>query len=166
MPIDFNTPITHISYFEADAFARWKSQSDSTMAGARLPTESEWEAAIAPQAEAQGVAGNFAESRAFHPLPVSKQSPGLLQAMGDVWQWTQTSYQAYPGYRAWDGVVGEYNGKFMANQYVLRGGSCVTPVNQIRASYRNFFPSDARWQFTGLRLARSLTTGISSNSVR
>jgi formylglycine-generating enzyme required for sulfatase activity len=99
--------------------------------------------------------GNFQESRVLHPLPVSKDSPGLLQALGDVWEWTQSSYQAYPGYHPWEGAVGEYNGKFMVNQYVLRGGSCATPTDHIRASYRNFFPSDARWQFTGLRLARS-----------
>ncbi len=155
MPIDLNTPITHISYFEADAFARWKAQSDSAFAGARLPTEAEWEAAVARQFETLRAMGNFLESRALHPLPVSKDGPGLLQALGDVWEWTQSSYQAYPGYHPWEGAVGEYNGKFMVNQYVLRGGSCATPTDHIRASYRNFFPSDARWQFTGLRLARN-----------
>jgi ergothioneine biosynthesis protein EgtB len=155
MPIDFNTPITHISYFEADAYARWKAQNDASSTGARLPTEAEWEAAVAPQFDVQRAEGNFVESRALHPLPVSKQAPGLLQALGDVWQWTQTSYQAYPGFQAWQGTVGEYNGKFMVNQYVLRGGSCATPADHVRASYRNFFPSEARWQFTGLRLARS-----------
>jgi ergothioneine biosynthesis protein EgtB len=156
MPIDFNTPIAHISYFEADAFARWKAASDIAFSGARLPTEAEWEAAVAPHFDAHRTAGNFVESRALHPLPVSKQAPGLLQALGDVWQWTQTSYQAYPGFQAWDGAVGEYNGKFMVNQYVLRGGSCATPSEHIRATYRNFFPSDARWQFTGLRLAKNI----------
>jgi ergothioneine biosynthesis protein EgtB len=156
MPIDFNTPITHVSYFEADAFARWKAACDSAFTGARLPTEAEWEAAVAPQFEAQRTAGNFVESRALHPVPVSESSAGLLQALGDVWQWTQSSYQAYPGFQAWAGAVGEYNGKFMVNQYVLRGGSCATPADHIRASYRNFFPSDARWQFTGLRLAKSM----------
>jgi ergothioneine biosynthesis protein EgtB len=154
MPIDFNTPITHISYFEADAYARWKSLTDPAFAGARLPREAEWEAAVAADFEALRGNGNFLESRALHPLPVARQMPGLLQALGDVWEWTQTSYQAYPGFQAWEGAVGEYNGKFMVNQYVLRGGSCVTPSDHIRAHYRNFFPSDARWQFTGLRLAR------------
>jgi ergothioneine biosynthesis protein EgtB len=156
VPIDFNTPIVHISYFEADAFARWKSHNDKAYDGARLPTEAEWEAAVAPQFEAHRLIGNFVESRAFHPLPVPKKADGLLQAVGDVWQWTQSSYQAYPGFRTWEGAVGEYNGKFMVNQYVLRGGSCVTPSDHLRASYRNFFPSDARWQFTGLRLAKTL----------
>ena len=157
VPIDPHTPITHISYFEADAFARWKSATDSAYQGARLPTEAEWEAAVAPQFEQHVAAGNFIESRALHPMPLAKQGLDLMQALGDVWEWTSSSYQAYPGYQAWEGVVGEYNGKFMVNQYVLRGGSCATPRAHIRASYRNFFPSDARWQFTGLRLAKSLT---------
>lgn len=153
--IDAHTPITHISYFEADAFARWKSSTDATFQGARLPTEFEWECAVAPQFEALQSDGNFAESRALHPMPVARQSMGLMQALGDVWQWTSSSYQAYPLYQPWEGAVGEYNGKFMVNQYVLRGGSCATPRAHIRATYRNFFPSDARWQFTGLRLAKS-----------
>jgi ergothioneine biosynthesis protein EgtB len=156
VPIDPHTPITHISYFEADAYARWKDATDSAYQGARLPTEAEWEAAVAPQFTALQAAGNFAESRALHPMPVAKPSGGLMQALGDVWEWTSSSYQAYPGYQPWDGAVGEYNGKFMVNQYVLRGGSCTTPRAHIRATYRNFFPSDARWQFTGLRLAKDL----------
>jgi ergothioneine biosynthesis protein EgtB len=156
VPIDPHTPITHISYFEADAFARWKSATDSAYQGARLPTETEWEAAVAPQADALLPAGNFVESRALHPMPVAKHSDGLMQAMGDVWEWTSSSYQAYPGYQPWGGAVGEYNGKFMVNQYVLRGGSCATPRDHMRASYRNFFPSDARWQFSGLRLAKDI----------
>jgi ergothioneine biosynthesis protein EgtB len=155
VPIDPHTPITHISYFEADAFARWRSATDSTYQGARLPTEAEWEAAVAPQFEELLSTGNFAESRALHPMPLAKQSTGLMQALGDVWEWTSSSYQGYPGYQAWEGAVGEYNGKFMVNQYVLRGGSCATPRSHIRATYRNFFPTDARWQFTGLRLAKS-----------
>jgi ergothioneine biosynthesis protein EgtB len=154
--IDPHTPITHISYFEADAYARWRAASDTAYAGARLPTEAEWEAAVAPQFASHVAAGNFAESRAFHPMPIACAADGLLQALGDVWQWTSSSYQGYPGYQAWAGAVGEYNGKFMVNQYVLRGGSCATPREHIRASYRNFFPSDARWQFTGLRLARDV----------
>jgi ergothioneine biosynthesis protein EgtB len=154
-PIDPHTPITHISYFEADAYARWKSSTDSAYQGARLPTEAEWEAAVAPHYEPLLAAGNFVESRALHPMPLARQTEGLMQALGDVWEWTSSSYQGYPGYQPWEGAVGEYNGKFMINQYVLRGGSCATPRDHMRATYRNFFPTDARWQFTGLRLARN-----------
>ncbi|MFM7330934.1 MAG: ergothioneine biosynthesis protein EgtB [Brachymonas sp.] len=156
VPVDPHTPIVHISYFEADAYVRWKSATDAAWHGARLPTEAEWEAAASPT-EAEYIAqGNFVETRALHPMPVAKPQAGLMQMMGDVWQWTSSSYNAYPGYAPWEGAVGEYNGKFMVNQYVLRGGSCATPRSHIRASYRNFFPTDARWQFTGLRLAKSL----------
>ncbi|PKO44958.1 MAG: ergothioneine biosynthesis protein EgtB [Betaproteobacteria bacterium HGW-Betaproteobacteria-3] len=156
VPIDRHTPITHVSYYEADAFARWKSAADPAFAGARLPTEAEWEAAVAPQAAALAACGNFVESGALHPMPVARSDGGLVQALGDVWEWTASSYSPYPGYRPWGGAVGEYNGKFMVNQTVLRGGSCATPVSHIRASYRNFFPTDARWQFSGVRLARDL----------
>ena len=159
VPIDPHTPITHISYFEADAFARWKSATHADSKGARLPTEFEWEAAVAPQQAALRSSGNFIESNALHPMPVARASAGLMQALGDVWEWTSSSYQPYPGYQPWPGAVGEYNGKFMVNQYVLRGGSCATPASQARAQYRNFFPTDARWQFTGLRLARDGTLG-------
>jgi ergothioneine biosynthesis protein EgtB len=158
LPIDPHTPITHISYFEADAFARWKSANFEACKGARLPTEFEWEAAVAPDEAALRRAGNFVESAALHPMPVGRAridaNHGLMQALGDVWEWTSSSYQPYPGYQPWAGAVGEYNGKFMVNQYVLRGGSCATPASHSRASYRNFFPTDARWQFSGLRLAR------------
>jgi len=143
--IDPRTPVCHLSYFEADAYARW--------ADARLPTEIEWEhAARRLRAPARA---NFADRGAFHPLPCEDAaSDEPAQMFGDVWEWTQSSYAAYPGYRPLPGAVGEYNGKFMCNQYVLRGGSCATPAGHVRASYRNFFPPDAQWQFSGLRLAR------------
>ena len=143
--IDPRTPVCHLSYFEADAYARW--------AGARLPTEVEWEHA-ARQLRAPGRA-NFADRGAFHPMPAEGEAADEpVQMFGDVWEWTQSSYGAYPGYRALPGAVGEYNGKFMSNQYVLHGGSCATPAGHVRASYRNFFPTDAQWQFSGARLAR------------
>jgi len=156
VPIDPHTPIAHVSYFEADAFARWASANRSAWHGARLPTEAEWEHAAQPLAATGIAAGNFVESHALHPMPVARIGAGMRQLFGDVWEWTSSSYQPYPGFRAWDGVVGEYNGKFMVNQTVLRGGSCATPRSHIRASYRNFFPTDARWQFSGVRLARDL----------
>ena len=156
MPIDPHTPITHVSYFEADAFTRWASQQRTAWRGARLPTEAEWEHAAQVHGAVGIAAGNFVESQALHPMPVARSGATMHQLFGDVWEWTSSSYQPYPGFRAWDGVVGEYNGKFMVNQYVLRGGSCVTPRSHIRASYRNFFPTEARWQFSGVRLARDV----------
>lgn len=142
-PLDLQRPVTHLSYFEADAYARW--------ADARLPTEAEWEHAAAQQAQPS----NLPAGDAAHPQ-VAPRSAGLTQWFGACWQWTSSSYAPYPGYAALPGAVGEYNGKFMVNQYVLRGSSVATAASHARVTYRNFFPTAARWQFTGLRLARSL----------
>ncbi len=138
-PLSATAPVTHLSYVEADAFARW--------AGARLPTEAEWEVV----ARSQPITGHFVDGRAWHPS--GAVGPGMQQLFGDVWQWTQSPYVAYPGFRPSAGAIGEYNGKFMCDQWVLRGASCATPRAHARHTYRNFFPSDARWQFTGIRLA-------------
>ncbi|MEX2488810.1 MAG: ergothioneine biosynthesis protein EgtB [Pseudomonadales bacterium] len=136
-----NKPVCHVSGYEAEAFASWK--------GMRLPTEQEWEV-MAGDAD---VVGNFVDSGALHPEPVSFPDKGVRQVFGDVWEWTQSSYGPYPGFKPFAGALGEYNGKFMANQLVLRGGSCVTPASHIRRTYRNFFYPEDCWQFTGIRLA-------------
>ena len=140
--INLYEPVTHVSYYEADAYARW--------AGCRLPTEFEWEVA----SETVEMNGNFVDARNFHPAPVEGGKKGLQQMFGETWQWTRSSYAAYPGYETFPGALGEYNGKFMCNQYVLRGGSCATSKSHFRKSYRNFFHSKFRWQFTGIRLVK------------
>ena len=141
--VDPAAPLCHVSYYEADAFARWS--------GARLPREEEWEVAAA-QTSFESAKGAFQEEGTFHPQPA--RGTGMQQLFGDVWEWTLSPYIGYPGFEPAPGLVGEYNGKFMCNQFVLRGGSCATPASHIRATYRNFFPPHARWQFMGIRLAK------------
>ncbi|MEK6480836.1 ergothioneine biosynthesis protein EgtB [Catalinimonas sp. 4WD22] len=149
--IDLDAPVTHVSHYEADAFARWQSK--------RLPTEQEWETVSQLARYDQDLhllhKANFVESNLYHPQALQAEGNGKIpaQMMGDVWEWTQSAYLPYPFYKRVEGALGEYNGKFMSNQMVLRGGSCATPESHIRTTYRNFFQPDKRWQFTGIRLA-------------
>jgi ergothioneine biosynthesis protein EgtB len=139
-PLDPAEPVAHVSFYEADAYARW--------AGARLPSEAEWEVAARGAVED----GAFADGGRYHPAVAGEGRPAQL--LGDVWEWTRSAYEPYPGYCPAPGALGEYNGKFMVNQLVLRGGSCATPAGHVRTTYRNFFYPEARWQFAGLRLCR------------
>lgn len=142
--VDEQEILTHINFYEADAYARWR--------GFRLPTEQEWEVAAMLYGK-NDLSHNFLDNKNFHPTVISDENKAFS---GQVWEWTNSSYLPYPGFKPWEGDVGEYNGKFMVNQMVLRGGSCVTPQNHIRYSYRNFFHPHLRWQFTGIRLAKNL----------
>jgi len=137
-------PVTHISYYEVDAFAAWRDL--------RLPTEAEWEVA----SRKLNYEGNFVDKKIYHPTSLRNEKDGLNQMYGDVWEWTRSSYSPYPGYNPLPGALGEYNGKFMSSQMVLRGGSCATSQSHIRNTYRNFFPPHSRWQFMGLRLAKDV----------
>jgi ergothioneine biosynthesis protein EgtB len=146
-PLDLAAPVCHVSYYEADAYARWS--------GHRLPTEAEWEAAACSQLAGRDPDGgaNLLSSGSWHPTAADGAADGLQQMFGDVWEWTASAYSPYPGYRPSAGAVGEYNGKFMINQMVLRGGCALTPPGHVRASYRNFFYPHQRWQMAGFRLA-------------
>jgi ergothioneine biosynthesis protein EgtB len=151
-PVEPSEPVTHLSYYEADAYATW--------AGARLPMEFEWEHAARHTLIERTNNRNLLEAANFHPIPLAPTEsedtfePRIQQLYGDCWEWTRSAYLPYPGYQAVEGALGEYNGKFMSGQMVLRGGSCATALSHIRSTYRNFFPPESRWQFSGIRLAR------------
>jgi ergothioneine biosynthesis protein EgtB len=164
-PLDLDEPVAHVSFYEADAYARFKAQAGAEWAGTRLPTEREWELA-ARTLGFPGTPANFLDGKALHPRPAGTAAGaddarafgvgGALRQMGgDLWEWTTNHYEPYPGYQPFEGALMEYNGKFMDNQRVLRGGSCATPADHIRPSYRNFWPADTRFQFSGIRLART-----------
>ncbi len=153
--VDPDEPVCHVSFYEADAYARWKSNNDPSWRGARTPTEREWEHA-ARESGFSFAGVNYLDSGALHPVPARGEAGRMLQMAGDVWEWTVSHYDPYPGYRPFEGSIAEYNGKFMDNQRVLRGGSCATPANHMRVSYRNFWPANTRFQFTGIRLAKLL----------
>jgi formylglycine-generating enzyme required for sulfatase activity len=140
--LEAEAPVVHLSFYEADAYARW--------AGARLPTEEEWEVA----ASEVPVDGNFVESGLLAPRPASSNERHPAQVFGDAWEWTASAYLSYPRFQPLEGPLGEYNGKFMSGQMTLRGGSCLSPKSHLRATYRNYFAPPTRWQMTGLRLAR------------
>lgn len=144
-PLDAHAPVCHVSWYEADAYARW--------AGQRLPTEAEWEVAAA---RIDPLQGHFVDDDHLQPRGAQSEGGGLLQLFGDVWEWTASPYVSYPGFKPLPGALGEYNGKFMCGQWVLRGGSCATPRGHVRAGYRNFFRPGDRWQFSGFRLAKDL----------
>jgi len=166
--LDLDEPVSHVSFYEADAFARWRARGGGEWSGTRLPTEREWEHA-ARESGFPGEPANFLDPRVLHPRAAAAVNGrghheagagagGRLSQMGgDLWEWTTSHYEPYPGYQPFDGALMEYNGKFMDNQRVLRGGSCATPADHIRPSYRNFWPPDTRFQFTGIRLARTLS---------
>ena len=144
MPLNFAEPVAHISYYEATAYAKWR--------GCRLPTEEEWEYFVV-KSKLSPQNGNFLDESYYHPKANSQPNKSATQFFGDLWEWTASSYSPYPGYKPHKGALSEYNCKFMSNQIVLRGGCCVTPQSHIRASYRNFYQPDKRWQFSGIRLA-------------
>ena len=168
-----NEPVCHLSYYEADAFATWLSHQGEAWQGARLPSEFEWEAAVKRldpdfdqvranllrPAKSTGEPTDFLAGSPLHPLPARacRNGSAILQSCGDLWEWTSSHYEPYPGYRPFEGDLMEYNGKFMDNQRVLRGGSCASPVDHLRPTYRNFWPASTRFQFSGFRLSRSRT---------
>ena len=155
-PLELDEPLCHVSFYEADAFSRWMGSTNSSWSGCRLPTEREWEHAARRCGFDVG-AGNFLDDRRLHPGCCASGTNGALaQAAGELWEWTSNHYEAYPGYTPFDGPLMEYNGKFMDNQRVLRGGSCATPRSHIRVSYRNFWAPETRFQFSGVRVSRSL----------